>query len=84
MLITHEIPLFLLPEGWFLHVLLLHYCFSLLFTFSIVFTVEHNPMLGSHTGGLVGSLQPAAHDQLLTAIIIVKKVFKVSFCLFYC
>ena len=57
---------------------------SLLLTFSIVFTVEHNPMLGSHTGGLVGSLQPAAYDQLLAAINIVKIVFKVSFCLFYC
>ena len=51
-------------QHWVLHVLLLHYC---LFTFFYCFTVEHNPLLGSHTGGLVGSLQPAIHDQLSAA-----------------
>ena len=41
-------------------------------------------MIGSHTGGLVGSFQPASHDQLLAATNIAEMVFKVSFCLIYC
>ena len=43
--------------------------------FSIGFNVEHNPMLGSHTGGLVGSLQPI-HDQLSAATNIVENSFQ--------
>ena len=53
--------------------LLFVHCYS---PFSIVFNVEHNPMLGSHTGGLVGSLQPAIHDQLSAATIIVENSFQ--------
>ena len=32
-------------------------------------------MLGSHTGGLAGSFQPAIHDQLLAAADIVENGF---------
>ena len=33
-------------------------------------------MLGSHTGGLAGSLQPAIHDQLLAGANIVEDGFQ--------
>ena len=62
--VTHKIPLFL-ASRWlsrlvfvcFIVVLLFLHCFS---PFSIVFAIEHNQMIGSHTGGLLGSLQPPA------------------------
>ena len=46
---------------------------SLLLTF---FAVQCNQMLGSHTGGLVGSLQPAIHSQLLAAAYIAENGFQ--------
>ena len=63
--LTHEIPL-LLTSRWlsrlgfacFIAVLLfvhVAYLFLLFFTP----TIECNPMIGSHTGGLLGSLQPS-------------------------
>ena len=51
--------------------LLFVHCCSLLF-----FTAEHTPTLGSHTGGLVGSLQSAIHDQLSAAANIVENSFQ--------
>ena len=33
-------------------------------------------MLGSHTGGLAGSLQPAIHDQLSAATNVVENGFQ--------
>ena len=74
--VTHEIPLFWLPncyQGWLLHVLLLHYHCSLLLTFFIVFSIDHNATLGSHTDGLMGSLQPSIHTHLSAATNIVVK-----------
>ena len=87
-LVTHEIP-HVLTSKWlsrlvfacFIVLLLLVHCYS---PFPIVFTVEHNPSLGSHTGGMIGSLHPAIHNHLLDATNIAEMVFKVSFCLFYC
>ena len=49
---------------------------SLLLIFLYFFTVEHNPTLGSHIGRLVGSFQPAIHDQPLAAANIVENGFK--------
>ena len=53
--------------------LLFVHCYS---PFSIFFTVELNPMLGSHTGELTCSLQTAIHDQLLTTPSIVEISFQ--------
>ena len=61
----------------FLHVLLLHYCLFIVTQLFLLFlTVEHNPTLGSHTGGLASSLQPALHNQLSAAINIVENSFQ--------
>ena len=48
-------------------------CLLLLTFFYLVFTIDHNTMLGSHTGGLVGSLQPSIHNRLSVATNIVAK-----------
>ena len=54
----------------FIVVLLFVHCYS---PFSIVFTVEHNPTLGSHTGGLLGSSEPSIHARLSAATDIAAK-----------
>ena len=48
-------------------------CLLLLTFFYLFFTIDHNPMLGYHTGGLVGSLQPSIHNCLSVATNIVAK-----------
>ena len=53
--------------------LLFVHCYS---PFLLFDTVEHNPMLGSHTGGLMGSLQPAIHDHLSAAANIAENGFQ--------
>ena len=76
----HEIPL-LFTSRWlsrlvfacFIVALLFVHCYS---PFSIVYTVEHNPMLGSHSGKLVGSLQPAIHNHLLADANIAENSFQ--------
>ena len=75
--VTHEIPLFL-TSRWLsrlvfacsIVVLLFVHCCS---PFSIVFTIECNPAIGSHTGGLLGSLQPSIQVHLLVATNIAAK-----------
>ena len=53
--------LFQLPngfQGWLLHLLLFDYHLFIVFhAFLLFFTLNHNPMLGSHMGGFMGSLQ---------------------------
>ena len=49
-------------------VLLLIYClFIVTHFFLLCFALEGNPTLGSHTGVLLGSLQPFIHMHLLAA-----------------
>ena len=68
-LVTHETHFFyfqMVIKGGFACFLLCYCLFIVTHLFLLGFTVEHNPMLGSHTGGLTCSLQPAIHDQLST------------------
>ena len=53
-------------------VLLLHYClFIVALLFLLFFTIECNPAIGSHTGGLLGSLQASMQVHLSAATNIV-------------
>ena len=47
-------------QGRVLLVLLLIHCLFIVAYLILLFsTIEHNPTVGSHTGGLLGSLQPS-------------------------
>ena len=64
-------------HSWLLHFLLLHYhLFIVSHVFLLSCTLDCNPMLGSHTGGLVGSLQPSIHEHLSSASNMVAKCFQ--------
>ena len=72
---------FRLPLTWQKSVFKVSFCLfyvDLLFvhcypSFSIVFTIEHNPMLGSHIGGWLGSSEPSIHAHLLAVTNIAAK-----------